>query len=102
MEQDLRTHGAIKPKHAMHLIRLLLSGIHALREGTLALDVGADRARLLAIRQEQMPWDEVNAWRLELHRAFDAAYTASALPERPDYARVDAFLLAARRSMVDQ
>jgi hypothetical protein len=47
-----------------------------------------------------MPWDEVNAWRLQLHREFDAAFVATALPERPDYARVNAFLLRARRSMV--
>ncbi len=100
MEQDLRTNGAIKHKHAMHLIRLLLSGITALREGTIAVDVGAYRERLLAIRRGELPWEAVNAWRLALHREFDAAYTASHLPERPDYARADAFLIAARRSMV--
>jgi uncharacterized protein len=101
MEQDLRTSGAIKHKHAMHLIRLLLSGITALREGTIAVDVGAERERLLAIRHGELPWEALNEWRLALHREFDAAYTASTLPERPDYARADAFLLTARRSMVD-
>jgi predicted nucleotidyltransferase len=101
MEQDLRTSGAIKQKHAMHLIRLLLSGITALREGTIAVDVGAYRERLLAIRRGELPWEALNEWRLALHREFDAAYSASHLPERPDYARADAFLIAARRSMVD-
>jgi hypothetical protein len=101
MEQDLRTSGAIKHKHAMHLIRLLLSGITALREGTIAVDVGAERERLLTIRRGELPWEAVNAWRLALHREFDAAYAASQLPERPDYARADAFLIAARRSMVN-
>ena len=33
LEQDLRAKGAIKWKHAMHLIRLLLSGVTTLREG---------------------------------------------------------------------
>ena len=33
-----------------------------------------------------------NAWRLALHREFDAAYAATRLPERPDYERVNAFL----------
>jgi predicted nucleotidyltransferase len=101
MEQDLRTSGAIKQKHAMHLIRLLLSGITALREGTIAVDVGAYRERLLAIRGGELPWEALNEWRLALHREFDAAYTASRLPERPDYARADTFLITARRSMVD-
>ena len=35
LEQDLRARGEIKWKHAMHLMRLLLSGISALREGNL-------------------------------------------------------------------
>ena len=58
------------------------------------------RDRLLAVRRGELPWAEVNAWRLDLHRAFDAAYEATALPERPDYARANAFLIRARRSMV--
>ena len=85
----------------MHLIRLLLSGITVLREGFIPVLVGEHRARLLAIRRGEMAWDDVNAWRLALHQEYDAAYGASRLPERPDYARADAFLIAARRGMVD-
>jgi hypothetical protein len=33
MEQDLRNKGHIRPKHTLHLIRLLLSGITILKEG---------------------------------------------------------------------
>jgi uncharacterized protein len=100
LEQDVRTSGTIKPKHAMHLIRLLLAGIVALREGVIAVRVEEHRDRLLAIKRGDMPWAEVNAWRLDLHRAFDVAFAATRLPARPDYARVNAFLLRARRSMV--
>jgi hypothetical protein len=100
LETDLRTKGAIKQKHAMHLIRLLLAGASALREGVIPLRVGEQRERLLAIKRGELRWEEVNAWRLELHRAFDAAFTATRLPARPDYARVNAFLLRARRSMI--
>jgi hypothetical protein len=100
MEVDLRTKGAIKHKHAMHLIRLLLAGATALREGVIQVRVAEHRERLLAIKRGEMPWEEVNVWRLELHRQFDAAFAATRLPERPDYARVNAFLLRARRSMV--
>jgi hypothetical protein len=90
----------IKWKHAMHLIRLLLAGITALRDGTVPVSVEQHRDRLLAIRDGQLPWPEVDAWRLELHRAFDAAYENTKLPERPDYARANAYLIKARRSQV--
>lgn len=100
MEQDLRSGGAVRPKHAMHLIRLLLAGITALREGFVPVRVERHRAELLAIKRGELPWDAVNRWRLALHRDFDAALAATRLPEQPDYARADALLLRARRSMV--
>jgi hypothetical protein len=90
----------IKWKHAMHLIRLLLAGITALREGVVPVSVEAHRERLLAIRRGEVAWTDVDAWRLELHCEFDAAFAATKLPERPDYARVNAYLIKARRSQV--
>jgi uncharacterized protein len=98
LEQDLRTRGEVKWKHAMHLVRLLLSGIAVLREGEVQVRVVEHRERLLAVRRGEMPWDEVDAWRLALHREFERAYEATRLPERPDYERVNAFLVRARRS----
>ena len=100
LERDLRTSGDIKWKHAMHLIRLLISGVTALQEGFIMVRQDAHRDALLAIRSGEMPWEKVNAWRLALHQEFDAAYKTTRLPERPDTARVNAFLLRARRSMV--
>ncbi len=100
MEQDLRTRGEIRWKHAMHLIRLLLSGITALREGFVPVRVTEHRETLLAVRRGEMEWQAVNEWRLSLHVEFDAAYAATRLPERPDYSRANSFLLMARRSMV--
>lgn len=100
LEQDLRTHGTLRWKHAMHLIRLLLSGVTALREGFVPVRLEAHREPLLAIRRGEVPWEDVDAWRLRLHQEFDAALANTALPERPDYARANAFLIAARRSMV--
>ena len=49
MEQDLRARGEIKWKHAMHLMRLLLSGISALREGELRVRLDEERDALLTI-----------------------------------------------------
>jgi predicted nucleotidyltransferase len=100
LEQDLRNHGEIKWKHAMHLIRLLISGVVALREKRIMVDVAGHRDRLLAIRRGETPWDEVNEWRLELHGDFETAFKATDLPERPDYDGANDYLVRARRSMV--
>ena len=100
LERDLRQHQALKWKHVMHLIRLLLSGITALKEGAIPVRVEKDRDRLLAIRRGEVEWAAVNEWRLSLHKEFEQAYAGTALPERPDYERANAFLLKARRSMV--
>ncbi len=101
LKQDLRTRGAIKQKHAMHLVRLLLSGITALREGFVPVDVGAHRAAARNQARRPALGRGRATWRLELHRSFDTAYAETRLPDRPDYARANAFLLRARRMMVD-
>jgi hypothetical protein len=59
------------------------------------------RDRLLAIRDGEVAWEAIDAWRLELHARFDEALARTRLPERPDYARANDFLVAARREMVD-
>jgi hypothetical protein len=100
MEQDLRTRGEIRWKHAMHLVRLLLSGVTVLREGFVPVRVDEYRDRLLAIKQGSVPWEEVNEWRLSLHKEFAQAYAVTTLPDRPDYERANDFLVKARWSMV--
>jgi len=97
LEQDLRNHGEVRWKHVMHLIRLLLSGVTVLRDGFVPLRVDEYRDRLLAIRNGQVPWNEVEEWRLALHRELDAALAATKLPENPDYERANEFLIRARR-----
>lgn len=100
MQADLRSQGRVKPKHVMHLIRLLLSGIHVLREGFVPVDVGEHREQLFAIKNEEMPWDDIEAWRKELHAEFDLALEETDLPERPDYERANEFLVKARSMAV--
>lgn len=86
-------------KHAMHLLRLLLSGIEALVAHQIPVRVAEpERGRLLAIRAGGVPFDEVDAWRLALHRQFEDAYRATTLPARPDYDAANAFLIRARRA----
>jgi uncharacterized protein len=101
LEQDLRARGEIKWKHAMHLMRLLLSGISALREGELRVRLDEHRATLLAFKRGEQPWPEVNAWRLRLHKEFDEAFASTKLPERPEYNWANEFLLKARKGMVE-
>ena len=100
MEQDLRTTGTIRWKHAMHLIRLILSGITILKHGFVPVKAEDYRERLLAIKYEQVSWEEMNHWRLRLHEEFDRTFTTTHLPERPDYEKANTFLIQARRSMV--
>jgi uncharacterized protein len=99
LEQDLRTRGEIRWKHAMHLIRLLLSGINILQDGFVVLSVDRQRDDLLAIRRGERSWESVNAWRLQLHKAFEAAYQETRLPVQPDYRKANDFLVQARQHM---
>ena len=99
LQADLRTKGQVKWKHVMHLLRLLLSGITVLKEGYVPVHVGEHRPLLLAIRRGEVPWEELDKWRLALHGEFDRAFAATKLPDRPDYEKVNALLIRARRSV---
>ncbi|MFO0945445.1 MAG: nucleotidyltransferase domain-containing protein [Planctomycetota bacterium] len=100
LEHDVSSHGALRWKHAMHLIRLLMAGIKVIRDHAVLTDVGEHRELLLAIRDGQLPWDELNRKRIELHREFDNAFSNTTLPDWPDYDRVNHVLIRARRSML--
>ena len=102
LQADVRNHGAVKWKHVMHLIRLLLSGICTLKQGYVPVRVEQHRDQLLAIKRGELPWSEVEAWRLSLHREFDLALAETSLPERPDYGRANSFLIAARRKSLSE
>ena len=100
--QDMRNKGEVKWKHVMHLIRLLISGITALKDGYVPVRVEGYRDDLLAIRRGERKWEDIDRWRLELHQQFDAAAVTTALPDRPDYARANTYLLKARRHMAQR
>ncbi|MEU0571878.1 nucleotidyltransferase domain-containing protein [Nonomuraea sp. NPDC005983] len=87
-----------KWKQAMHMIRLLLSGLHLVRHGEPLVRVGGHRDRLLAVRRGELPWAEVDAWRAGL--AAELARTGSVLPAAPDRAAVDDFLAGVREERV--
>jgi hypothetical protein len=97
IEQDIRNHGEVRWKHAMHLLRLLLTGAATLRLARLPVRVEAHREQLLAVKRGEMAWPEVDAWRKELHRDFERALAETPLPERPNYEKANEFLIKARR-----
>lgn len=97
LEQDLRNQGEVRWKHAMHLLRLLLTGAATLREARVPVRVERQRDRLLAVKRGELTWAEVDAWRRELHQDFERALAVTRLPERPDYEAANRFLIDARR-----
>ncbi len=99
MKDGYAKKGEYRAKHAMHLIRLLYSGIHAVRTGEILVDVGGHRTQLLDFKGGSWPFSEVRRLALELNDRFQQEFATTCLPEKPDYDRVNRFLIAARRRM---
>ena len=103
IEADVRNRGAVRWKHAMHLIRLLHAAVACVRQGDLTLTVGDElREKLLSVKRGEVPWEDVDAWRLRLHAEFEEALPASRLPERPDAAWANDVLIRARRAAAEE
>ncbi|WP_239089723.1 nucleotidyltransferase domain-containing protein [Sphaerimonospora thailandensis] len=83
-------------KAAMHVIRLLLSGLHLVRHGEPLVQVGEHCDRLLAVRNGDLDWGEVCGWRDELLAEIGAA--ESVLPGLPDRVAVEEVLMDVRRA----
>ena len=96
MKRSMEVRRAPNWKHAMHLVRLLQSGISILRDRTLDVQT-RDRDALLEIKAGQWSWDRVDRWRRDLHESFDGAFASTALPDRPDYDRANRYLIDVRR-----
>ena len=100
MENSMKRTGTFKAKHAMHLIRLLLSGLHVMSTRELLIDVGEHREELLRIRTGEVAFEEIKRRAMEIDGEFQMAFEATELPEQPDFERVNDFLIRARRSAV--
>ncbi|WP_327363153.1 nucleotidyltransferase domain-containing protein [Streptomyces sp. NBC_01296] len=94
---DVRIHGAPRWKHAMHLLRLLLSCRDLLRTGRLTIDATEHRDRLLSVKRGELTWPEVDTWMSRLTAESETALATTPLPEAPDLSRVEDFLLRTRR-----
>ncbi|MFH8977458.1 DNA polymerase beta superfamily protein [Streptomyces sp. NPDC017890] len=98
LDADVRTHGAPRWKHAMHLLRLLTSARDLLRTGVLTIDVGDRRESLLAVKRGEVPWPEVESRMGLLVEEGEEAARRSPLPAEPDRRRVEDFLVRVRRA----
>ncbi|MEV6161034.1 nucleotidyltransferase domain-containing protein [Streptomyces sp. NPDC052052] len=98
LEADVRQYGVPRWKHAMHLLRLLISSRDLLRTGELVIEVGPAREELLAVKRGEVPWPEVERRMTRLVEENDAALNASPLPAHPDRRRVEDFLIRTRRA----
>ncbi|MBV2356591.1 nucleotidyltransferase domain-containing protein [Streptomyces sp. J2-1] len=100
LDADVRTTGVPRWKHAMHLLRLLESARDLLRTGELRIGVGESREALLAVKRGEVPWPEVESRMTRLAAEADTALDRTPLPDEPDRARVEDFLVRARRASV--
>ncbi|MEU0970088.1 nucleotidyltransferase domain-containing protein [Streptomyces sp. NPDC005917] len=98
LDADVRTQGAPRWKHAMHLLRLLTSARDLLRTGELTIDVGDARESLLAVKRGEVSWAEVESRMARLAEETDRALHGTPLPAEPDHTRVADFLFRARRA----
>jgi uncharacterized protein len=93
----IEAHG-FDTKYAMHVARLGLQGIELLTTGRLTLPMGEpERSRVMAIRRGEIPLDETIAEIEEIERRLHVAVDESALPDEPDYAQVDEFVIDSYR-----
>ncbi|MEU5689737.1 nucleotidyltransferase domain-containing protein [Streptomyces venezuelae] len=98
LDADVRTYGAPRWKHAMHLLRLLMSCRDLLRTGELTLDVGHQREPLLAVKRGEVSWPQVESWMNRLAAESEDAAVHSPLPAGPDRERIEDFLFRTRRT----
>jgi uncharacterized protein len=85
-------------KYAMHLCRLGYQGLEFVQTGRLTLPMSEPaRSWLYALRQGGIPMPEMLARATEIEDALRAAIETSPLPEEPDEAAVEAWMLQTYR-----
>jgi hypothetical protein len=85
-------------KYAMHALRLGHQGLELLETGRLTLPLAEPaRSRVMAVRLGERPFDDVLAEIDAVQRRLATALERTSLPDEPDRAAVDAFLVDAYR-----
>jgi uncharacterized protein len=96
----LEAHFGYDTKHAMHLVRLMRTGLELLESGELRVK-RLDAAELRAIRDGALSYDDVVAEAERLEARMHAGAGASPLPADVDHAALDALLLELVRRAAD-
>ncbi|MCO1654489.1 nucleotidyltransferase domain-containing protein [Pseudonocardia sp. S2-4] len=95
---DIRERFGFDVKFAAHMVRLGLQGAELLRTGTITLPVPEpDRTWLLELRRGERTKEEALERAAELEAEIERLTVTSPLPERPDTAALDAWLVDAHR-----
>lgn len=102
MSNAIERTGEFRTKHAMHLVRLLYSGINAIQTGEILIDVAQYRDELLRIKEGQLTFDQIRDKALKLDKQFQTAFENTSLPEQPNFEFANDFLVQARRWMADR
>jgi len=85
-------------KYAMHALRLGYQGLELLQAGRLTLPLREpERSQVMAVRRGEIAFDDVMAEIDESERRLEAALETTELPDEPDRAAVDEFLVGAYR-----
>jgi hypothetical protein len=93
----LEAHG-YDTKYAMHALRLGHQGIELLETGRVTLPLGEpERSAVMAVRRGELSFDEAMAEIEKVERRLEAALERTRLPDEPDRAAVDEFLVSAYR-----
>jgi len=83
-------------KNALHLIRLLKMGIEILTEGEIHV-LRHDNQELLKIRRGEYSLSHIEREAQRLQNLLDQAYVNSKLPNTPDYATINSWLISTHK-----
>jgi hypothetical protein len=85
-------------KFAMHMVRLGIQGVELMRTGAITLPIPEpDLTWLRELRRGEHTKEEALDWAAELEEEIERAMAGSPLPERPDHAALDRWLVDLHR-----
>jgi len=97
-DHDLATAEDVNWKHASHLIRVLVSGTHALQMGEILVDFSDHpmKNRLLDIKRGNVTLSQVFSDKDAWVEQFNEAFKHTDVPDGPDFEWADSYLVRTR------
>jgi predicted nucleotidyltransferase len=89
---ELEAQHGFDSKHGMHLIRLLRMGLEVM-SGQGVIVKRPDREELLAIRNGEIPFEELVKMAEDYEQRIEALYETSPLPKAPDVEKINQLLI---------